>query len=188
MAEPPRSNAIGLGLLGLAVLFAAAVATDFRGLQTRLFTDSTPAKAVPALAKPALEKPAAERPAPAAALAASVTPAWFLDASGFDGGELERQSARAPMVVYFQKKACEACRRFEREVLAAPEVKSFLGGVVKVRVGVDAGDREQKLARRFGVEDLPALVAVPQRGAPHVVPVRRAKAFLSPQELVSFLR
>ena len=166
----------GLALL-LALAFGAALLLDVGGLQGKLLADG-----------PSSEHKVTPRFAPAAAPrppAAEITPAWFLGASGYDGAELERQSARAPLLVYFQKRACDGCRRFEKEVLAAPEVKSFLGTVVKVRLDPDDGDREQKLAHRFGVTDLPAVVVVAQQGPPRLLP---QAALRSPHQLIAFSR
>jgi hypothetical protein len=124
-------------------------------------------------------------PPPAPKPTAPITPAWYLGASGYEGAELERQSARASMVIYFQKRGCDPCRKFEHEVLAAAEVKSFLSEVVKVRVDPDGGDPERKLALRFGVSAVPALAVVPQRGPPRLVP---DKALSTPHTLIAFCR
>jgi thiol:disulfide interchange protein len=171
-----RSWIGGLALL-LAVVFGAALWFDVGGLQGRLFAE--PAEKAQAIA-PKLPPAAAAPHAPA-----EITPAWFLGASGYDGAELERQSARASLLLYFQKRSCEGCRRFEKEVLAAPEVKSFLTGVVKVRVDPDDGDREQRLARRFGVSQLPAVAVVPAQGPARLLP---DTALRSAHELVAFAR
>ena len=171
-----RSWIGGVALL-LAVAVAGALWFDVGGLQAKLF------------AEPAEQQRAvtAKLPAPAAQPkpAADITPAWFMGANGYDGAELERQSARAPLLLYFQKKGCDGCRRFEKDVLAAPEVKSFLSGVVKVRVDPDDGDREQKLARRFGVSQLPAVAVIPQQGPARLLPEAALK---SPRELIAFAR
>jgi thiol:disulfide interchange protein len=168
---------IGGMVLLLAVAALGALWFDVGGVQAKLFAEpNEPKRAVNAKLPAA---PAASRPA------ADVTPAWFVGASGFDGAELERQSTRASLLVYFQKKSCDGCRRFEKDVLAAPEVKSFLYGVVKVRVDPDDGDREQKLARRFGVSQLPAVAVVPQQGPSRLLP---DSALKSPRELIAFAR
>lgn len=177
-----RSNTLGVAVLAAVLLFGAAVVLDFHGLQERLFAELAPGGPNKVVVAKLPERPVSAAPAQ------PVTDAWYLDASGFEGGELEQRAARASMVVYFQKARCDDCRRFEREVLAAPAVKSFLGGVVKVRVDAEASGRELRLSRRFGVERLPAIVAVPLHGPPHLVPVRRDKLFVSPPELISFLR
>ena len=171
-----RSWIGGLVLL-LAVAGVGALLLDVGGLQTKLFAEpGEPQRAITAklAAAPAPGKPAAD-----------VTPAWFLGASGFDGAELERQSARAPLLVYFQKKSCDGCRRFEKDVLAAAEVKSFLSGVVKVRVDPGDGDREERLAKRFGVSQLPAVAVIPQQGPARLLPDAALK---SPRELIAFAR
>ena len=182
MASASRSSGV-LGLLALlsALGFGAALLLDLGGLQGKLFTEG-PLEPKPLPAAALLPPPATPTPAPAG----PVTPAWYLDASGFDGAELERQSARATMVVYFQKKRCDACRKFEKDLLAAPEVKAFLSEVVKVRVDPEAGEREQRLARRYEVKDLPALLVVPQRGPVRLVPVRAGS--LDPHALVAYCR
>jgi thioredoxin family protein len=168
-----RSSIGALVLLG-ALAFGAALVLDVGGLQSRLFAEG-PEKRPPPLARLPPLPPAARPSAP-------ITPAWYLGQSGYEGAELERQSARASMVIYFQRRKCDACRRFEREVLAAPEVKSFLNDVVKVRL--DADD-EQKLAARFGISGVPAVVVVPQQGPPRVVPDR---ALSTPHTLIAFSR
>jgi thiol:disulfide interchange protein len=173
-----RSWIGGLALL-LAVVFGGLLWFDVGGLQAKLLAETSEGK----------REIAAKLPEPAAAAAprtdAQITPAWFVDASGYDGAELERQSARATLLIYFQKKRCDGCRKFEKEVLAAPEVKSFLGGVVKVRVDPDDGEREQKLARRFGVSAVPAIAVVPRQGPSRLLP---EVALKSPRELIAFSR
>jgi len=166
----------GVALL-LAVAAGTALILDVGGVQSKLFAEPSERTqlVVPKLAR----APAEQRPAP------EITPAWYLGASGYDGAELERQSARAPLLIYFQKKSCDGCRRFEKEVLGAPEVKEFLGGVVKARVDPDDGEREQKLARRFGISQLPAVVIVPLQGPPRLLP---EVAVRSPHNLVAFAR
>ncbi len=171
-----RSWIGGLALL-LALAFGAALYFDVGGLQTKLLADGQdkPRVIFPQLgAAPSPPRPHAE-----------ITPAWFLGANGYDGAELERQASRASLLVYFQRRSCAGCRRFEKDVLASPEVKSFLGGVVKVRVDPDDGEREQKLARRFGVSQLPAVAVIPPQGPPRLLP---AAALRSPHDLIAFSR
>jgi thiol:disulfide interchange protein len=168
---------IGGLALAIALLFVAALWFDVGGLQSKLFSESpgTPHLVLPRYAPVAAPQPPSQ----------SITPAWFLGASGYDGAELERQAARASMLVYFQKRACDGCRKFEKGVLAAPEVKSFLDGIVKVRVDPDDGEREQKLAKRFGVGQLPAVAVVPPQGPPRLLP---DAALRSPHDLIAFSR
>jgi hypothetical protein len=171
-------SSIGALVLLAAIGFGAVLVLDLGGIQSRLFADGSEQKSPPALAKlPAVPPP--QKPA------APITPAWYLGASGYEGAELERQAARASMVIYFQKRRCDPCRKFEHEVLGAAEVKSFLSDVVKVRVDPDAGDPEHKLAARFGVDGVPAIAVIPQRGPPHLVP---PKALSTPHTLIAFCR
>ena len=170
-------RSIGVLIFLAALAFGAALVLDVGGIQARLFAGD-PERPPPPVAK--LPAPAAP-PRPAA----PITPAWYLGATGYEGGELERQAARASMVVYFQRRKCDACRRFEREVLAAPEVKAFLSGVVKVRLDPDDGPAEQKLAARLGVGGVPAVAVVSQHGPPRLLP---DKALSSAHQLVAFSR
>lgn len=143
-------GAIGWVVLFAALAFGAAFAVDFHGLQ-RAILDERPRHAV--------------------------TPAWYLDASGYDGAEAEQKSAQAPMLVYFHKRVCEPCRKFEHEVLGP--AKPQLASVVKVRVDVDAGDREKQLAKRFGVESAPGLALVPADGTPRALPLPKTSRELA---------
>jgi hypothetical protein len=167
---------LGTVVLLAALAFAALMVLDLGGLRTRLFADRD--ERAPEIT-PKLPAPVAQKPA------APITPAWFLDASGYDGAELERQAARVNLVVYFQRRKCDPCRRFERDVLGAPEVKSFLQDVVKVRVDPDDGDAERKLAMRFGVSEVPAVAVVPHQGPPRLLPPR---ALSNPHLLIAFSR
>jgi len=165
----PRNWIGGVALLA-AALFAGALAFDLGGLQSKLFAEPIAAHAI-----------APTFPPPAAA----ITPAWYIGASGYDGAEQEQKTARANLIVYFQQRSCDGCRKFEKEVLAAPEVKSFLAGVVKVRVDPGDGEREQVLARRLGVSQLPAVAVIPQQGPPRLLP---QGALSSPHALIVFSR
>jgi len=170
-------SSIGVVVLLAALGFGAALVLDVGGLQSRLFAEG-PERSPPPVAK--LPSPAlADKPA------APITPAWFLGASGYEGAELERQAARASMVIYFQKRRCDACRRFEHEVLGSPEVKSFLSEVVKVRIDTEEGDPDRKLAARFGVTGVPAVAVVPQHGPPRLIP---ETALSTPHQLIAFSR
>ena len=171
-------TSVGALILLAAIAFGAALVFDLGGLQSKLFAEGPEGpRTLPSAKLP--DKPAPQKPS------APITPAWYLGASGYDGAELERQSARASMVIYFQKRKCEACRKFEHDVLAAPEVKGFLADVVKVRVDPDDGEAERKLAVRFGVSDVPALAIVPHEGPPRLLPDR---ALSNPHLLVAFSR
>ncbi|MFN2547177.1 MAG: thioredoxin family protein [Myxococcales bacterium] len=167
---------IGALMLLAAFAFAGTLVLDVGGLRSRLFAEGLEKQREIA---PRLPPPSAQKPS------APITPAWYLGASGYEGAELERQSAGANMVIYFQKRACEPCREFEHEVLASPEVKSFLADVVKVRVDPDGGVGEHKLAARFGVSGVPAVAVVPHQGPPHLLPDR---ALSNPHLLVAFSR
>src|SRR3954469_4739200 len=165
---------IGAVVLVSALAFGTALVLDLGGLQSKLFADGPERVAPPAAKLP----PAAPPPRPAA----PITPAWYIGGSGYEGAELERQAARASMVIYFQKRKCDACRRFEHEVLGSTEVKSFLVDLVKVRVDPDD---DPKLAARFGISSTPSVVVVPRQGPPRVIPDR---ALSSPHQLVAFAR
>ena len=170
-------RSIGVLVLLAALAFGAALVLDLGGIQGRLFAEGSDRPPPPVAKLPAA--------APPPELVAPITPAWYLGATGYEGAELERQAARASMVIYFQKRKCDACRRFEREVLGAPEVKAFLAEVVKVRVDAEDGAAERKLAARFGVTGLPSVVVFSTRGPPRVLV---DKALSSAHQLVAFSR
>ena len=89
------------------------------------------------------------------------------------------------MVIYFQKRSCDPCRKFEHDVLGSPEVKSFLADMVKVRVDPDDGAAEHKLPARFGVSGVPAVAVIPRQGPPRLVPDR---ALSNPNLMIAFSR
>ena len=168
---------LGAVIFLAAAAFGVALVLDAGGLQSRLFADGPDRqREIPA---PKLPAPSSQKPS------GPITPAWYVGANGYEGAELERQSARANMLIYFQRRSCVPCRRFEHDVLASPEVKSFLGDVVKVRVDPGEGDAERKLAARFGVSDRPAVAVIPHQGSPRLLPDR---ALSDPHSLIAFSR
>jgi hypothetical protein len=181
-----RSSNIGVIFLLLVLGFALAVWLDLGGLGMQMgklinipLTRDKNAQPEP--------PPPASTTAPMVA-GAPVTQAWFLDASGYDGAETERKNSGAPMVIYFHKRACDACKKVEHELLGASEVKKALEGVVKVRIDVAGSDRDAALSKKFGiVSDVPALVAVGQDGKPRLIDLRANGAQLTAAQLVTAL-
>src|ERR1700676_3840365 len=119
MARSMARGSIGVVALLAALVCGGALVIDPGGLQSRLFASGSEQAPAPPVAKLPAPPPAQKPSAP-------ITPAWYLGATGYEGAELERQSARASMVVYFQKRRCDPCRKFEKDVLAASDVKAFL--------------------------------------------------------------
>ncbi len=108
-----------------------------------------------------------------------VTQAWFLNASGYEGAEAERKRSGARMVVYFHRHGCELCRRVEHELFASAEMKHLLLGVVKVRVDIEAGPPEIRLAQQLGAGDTPTMIAIGADGVVRKVPLQAAGALVS---------
>ncbi|MDX1384737.1 MAG: thioredoxin family protein [Thermoanaerobaculia bacterium] len=97
-------------------------------------------------------------PAAAADTPAGFDPsAWDDDAVGFFEAlrTIEEGDERA-MVVYFYTDWCGYCRQFEKELLGTPAVKSFLSGLVAVRINPENGEQERRIAQYYGVSGYPA--------------------------------
>ena len=188
--ERERSGSIGFIILFSVICFGAAVVFDLGGIGGKVNKllafgppDTPSAPAAPAPAPTAL---------PSAAIktgdgAPAVTQAWFLDSGGYDGAVSERKSTGASMIIYFQKRGCDACRIVERELLASAEMKRFLASVVKVRIDVAAGDPETRIAQHFKVSDLPSLVAVSPSGDAHLVQLQRGGGLIPTEKVIASL-
>ena len=171
---------VGRVLILLLLAFAGALWFDVGGINAqmaKLISDAP--------------RTAASGPNPPAATAgtgsasAQITQAWFLNAPGYEGADAERKSNGARMVVYFHKHGCDLCRRVEHELFASAEMKQLLAGVVKVRVDIEAGPRELRLAQQFGAGETPALIAFGADGLARKVPLQNAGGLLSGAQLAA---
>ena len=143
---------------------------------------SSPAKAAscPLSAEP-------KSPPPSTAL---ISPNWYEGADGYERARRDHEPHRLPTFLYFFTDWCPHCRRFERELLTAPDVERFLRDqVVKVRVNPETNAEDRILADRFGVHGYPHVLLLgddqtPRSLSTHVT--RDGEAVLrSPEEFVA---
>jgi len=174
-----RGGTIGLIVFALALAFGAAIWFDVGHIGeqlARLVSDNPSRAAAPSAAS-------RDRTPPASPVA--ITQAWYLDVPGYAGADDERRAAHAPMLVYFQTRSCDLCRRVDRELLASPEMKPLLDGAVKVRVDVMSSAREQRLAQKLGALAVPALIEIDAKGLSHKLPLELAGKLVSPAQLAA---
>jgi thiol:disulfide interchange protein len=109
---------------------------------------------------------------------------WYQGASGFDEALEEYRRTNRPMLVYMTAAWCPYCRKFEKGVLASPEVRDFLKDKIKVAINPDDGPRENELAFQYGIRGFPSLFLHPPQPA-------RALQFptsVTPEEFVELFR
>lgn len=91
---------------------------------------------------------------------------WFEDASGYEAALRQQRIHHAPMLVYFRTDWCPYCRTFDQR-LEDYEMKSKLGGAIKVRLNPEHGPAERKLfEQEFGAKGFPAIYWVREGSAP----------------------
>jgi len=78
-----------------------------------------------------------------------------------------------PVLVYFYTDWCPYCREFDDELVAAPEVDTYLRDIVAVRINPELGVAEAELARRYGINGFPALYLHPRGALDQLRSVRR---------------
>jgi len=78
-----------------------------------------------------------------------------------------------PVLVYFYTDWCPYCREFDDQLVAAPEVDTYLREIVAVRINPELGAAEAELARRYGINGFPALYVHPRGALDQLRTVRR---------------
>lgn len=105
-------------------------------------------------------------------LAGLLTPAmgylserWLEGAGGWEDAFRQYRKVDAPMLVYFRTDWCPHCRSFD-ELLAEPEVRRGLQGVMKVVMNPENSREEQRLFREsYGADAFPAVFLHPADGS-----------------------
>ncbi len=82
---------------------------------------------------------------------------WFEGAEGYAQGRAEAVSSHKPMMVFFYTDWCGYCRKFNKNVLAKPEVQKALSGFIKIRVNPEKGARENQLADQYRIDGFPSV-------------------------------
>lgn len=91
---------------------------------------------------------------------------WFQGATGWEDAFRQHRKLGAPLFVYFRTDWCPHCRTFD-ELLAEPEVRRGLQGVMKVTMNPENSREEQRLFREsYGLDAFPALIMHPADGSP----------------------
>lgn len=118
---------------------------------------------------------------------------WLEGASGYEEAQRVAKASGRPVVVYFYTDWCNYCRELERELLDTPHVKTYLRGLVKVKLNPEAGAAEDAVSERHGVASFPTfLIGSPRSG--RFAPVRRyvvrdgERRLMSPAEFVEACR
>jgi len=91
----------------------------------------------------------------------SVSGSWYEGAAGYDRAWPEWKESKAPALVYFYTDWCRYCREFEHELLSSSEVKDYLQNVVKIRINPEAGNKDNEVAKMFGVTGYPSIFIIP---------------------------
>lgn len=104
-------------------------------------------------------------------VASSLTYAEPLDwIDGIAAAEAKAEAEKRPLLVDFTARWCSNCKKIEREVLSAPDVRPTLGNVVLGRVDLSNDDEAAEggtfeiRGRRFTLRGLPRLLLIDAEG------------------------
>jgi thiol-disulfide isomerase/thioredoxin len=124
---------------------------------------------------------------PCSSLAAPPDDKWLRDSPGYERAIQLQRELNVPLVIYFYADWCPYCRDFDSQYLAAPAVKQYLSGVVKVRINPDHGRPERTLARQYGIDGYPTFLVIPKAaaGPRDCQPFRKGGANLTPAQFAN---
>lgn len=101
---------------------------------------------------------APEAVAAAPAPAAPAAPAWE---KSYQAAREKARKTRRPLLVDFFADWCGPCKQMDQTTFRDPEVLRLLKRYVPVRLNLD---KEEKLARQFGIESIPHVVILDPDG------------------------
>lgn len=102
---------------------------------------------------------------------------WQTRPPAFDPAATPSQS---PILLYFTADWCGFCKEMERTTLADPSVRLQITALVHVKVDLD---QEEDMAKRFGVDGIPAFLLVNERGEE----ISRSVGLAAPLTFLSWL-
>ena len=97
-----------------------------------------------------------------AARAVNGPDAWYEGPDGYEAADGLHRTQHDAIIVYFYTDWCPYCKKLDRDLLPAPEMREFLKSVIKVRINPENGERELALARKFDVHGFPSVFVVPR--------------------------
>ena len=86
---------------------------------------------------------------------------WLNGADGFTQAMDKRRGTSDALLLYFYTDWCPYCRRFNTGILASKEVDEYLDHVIAVRINPEHGQREQAIAKTYGLAGYPTLLVLP---------------------------
>ncbi|CAG8998676.1 MAG: hypothetical protein CENE_00631 [Candidatus Celerinatantimonas neptuna] len=91
---------------------------------------------------------------------------WYFEQEGYQKAlELSYHNNR-PMLLYFRRKACHICKKFEKDILNNRDFIRFTKNYLKVRYTIDL-DRKQKLfSKKYNIRLQPAIFVQFQENSP----------------------
>ena len=92
---------------------------------------------------------------------AGIFDGWGNGAAGYETALRRHERSGQPVLIYFYTDWCPYCRRLDNTILGTAVGQQALRDFSKVRINPERGQREEQLARQFGVGGYPSLFIIP---------------------------
>ncbi|MDB5036244.1 MAG: hypothetical protein JWQ98_3485 [Chlorobi bacterium] len=114
--------------------------------------------------------------------------AWGIGSAGY-GDAMRLSDGTKPVIVYFYADWCPFCKRLNSQILATPEVESYLGDVIRVKINPESGDGERALSELYKVKAFPAFIILsPATGRQRMIHPFHKGVGMSPAQFVDACR
>lgn len=91
---------------------------------------------------------------------------WYFEHEGYQRALALSYHNNRPMMLYFRRKACHICKKFEKDILNNDDFVQFTKNYLKVRYTIDLDRKQELFSKKYNIRLQPAIFVQFQKNPP----------------------